>query len=121
MTATLPKFNCVALKVNCEFATVPVPLRATVVVGLRAELLMTTSVPVIDFAEAGVNCTCKVRDWLGVRVVGNEPATRLKPVPETVADFTVSGAVPEEVRAIDLTEVEFAATLPKLSDVAVVS
>ena len=102
-------------------AAVPVPLRATVSVGFAAELLATVSVPVIDFTDAAVNCTCKVRDWLGARVVGNVPATRLKPVPETEADFTVTGAVPEEVRAIDLTEVEFTATLPKLIDVDVVS
>ena len=111
----------VALKVNCELAAVPVPLRATVVVGFFAELLTMLSVPVIDFAEGGANCTCKVKDWPGERVVGNVPATRLKPAPVTEADFTVTGAVPDEVRAIDLTAVELTVTLPKVSDVDVVS
>jgi hypothetical protein len=49
-------------------------------------------------------------------VTGNVPATRVKPVPETAAEFTVTGAVPDEVRTTDWTAVEFTATLPKLSD-----
>ena len=35
-----------------------------------------------------------------------------KPAPARVAEFTVTGAVPEEVRVSVLVEVEFSTTLP---------
>ena len=52
---------------------------------------------------------------MGFRVVGKVPAVRLKPVPLTVAEFTVSGEVPEEVRVTEPVVAVLTAMLPKLS------
>ncbi len=38
---------------------------------------------------------------------------RAKPLPETVAEFIVRGAVPDDVKVSVLVEEEFVATLPK--------
>lgn len=62
LTVTLPKLNVVALNVNCGFATVPVPLKDTVIVLPLAELLLIVRLPVSDPLAVGANCTNTVSD-----------------------------------------------------------
>jgi hypothetical protein len=54
-SATLPKFRLTGFTLNCAFATVPVPLRATPAVLPLVELLLTLSCPVADPATVGLN------------------------------------------------------------------
>jgi len=42
------------------------------------------------------------------------PPTIVKPAPESIAEFTVAGAVPVEVSVSDCVVVLFTVTLPKL-------
>ena len=61
-TATLPKLRLVAPRLNWGFATVPVPLNATVAVLPLDELLLIVSWPLADPAAVGVNVTETVSD-----------------------------------------------------------
>jgi len=55
---------------------------------------------------------------LGFNVAGRLAATRVKPVPETDAEFTVTAAVPDDVSVNDCVPEEFTVTLPKLNEAA---
>ena len=68
------------------------------------------TVPVV----VGRNCTCKVNDCVGLNVAGRLPPTIVKPAPVMVAEFTVTGEVPVEVRVKDCVVEVFTVTLPKL-------
>lgn len=59
-TATLPKLRLVGLTVSVG-EVVPLPLRATAVVGLVEELLLMVSAPVADPPAVGANFTVRVR------------------------------------------------------------
>jgi hypothetical protein len=69
-TATLPKLRLGALTVNCGFAAVPVPLKATTAVLPVVELLLIVSCPVKAPTVVGLNCTCSVNDCVGFKVTG---------------------------------------------------
>ena len=112
----LPNASEVVLRVRFGELATPVPLRPTVVVLPLVELLEIVTAPVKEFAEVGVKDTCSVSDCPGESVAGNEPAIRLKPVPEIEAELTVTGAVPEEVSASYSTDEVFTETLPKLME-----
>lgn len=53
--------------------------------------------PIVD----GTNCTAKLTVWPALIVTGNEGPDSAKPLPVSVAEVTVSGAVPEEARVTD--------------------
>jgi hypothetical protein len=61
-TLTLPKLSVVLLGVNCEFATVPVPLNDTTAVPPVVELLLIVRLPVADPVATGLNWSCNVID-----------------------------------------------------------
>ncbi len=113
-TVRLPKLRLVVLTVNCGFAAVAVPVRATTAVLPLVELLLIMSCPVSVPAAVGRNCSCKVTDWLGFNVIGKLPATRVKPAPEIEAEFTVTAEVPDDVSVTEPVAGEFTVTLPKL-------
>jgi hypothetical protein len=69
-TATLPKLRLAALTVNCGFAAIPVPLKATTAVLPVVELLLIVSCPVKAPTVAGLNCTCNVNDCVGFKITG---------------------------------------------------
>ena len=98
---TLPKLRLVALTINRGLAATPVPLKATVAVLPLVELLLIVSCPVAGPVAVGRNCNCKVSDWFGFSVTGKDPATMVKPAPEIEAEFTVTGAVPDDVSVSD--------------------
>ena len=79
----------------------PVPLRLTVAVGFVVALLVIRIVPVSAPAVVGSNVTCNVADCPGFSVTGIAAPPRLKPVPVSVAELSVSGAVPDEVTVTD--------------------
>ena len=54
-SATLPKFRLTGFTLNCAFAKVPVPLRATPAVLPLVELLLMVSCPVAAPATVGLN------------------------------------------------------------------
>ena len=62
----------------------------------------------------GSNCTFTVAVWLGFSVAGKLPPTLVKPAPVIVAELTVTGVVPVEVRVKDCVVAVFTVTLPKL-------
>jgi len=114
-TVTLPKLRPAALRVNCGLAAaVPVPLNATTAVLPLLELLLTEICPVAAPVAVGSNRTCRVADWVGLRVIGKLPPAMVKPVPEIAAEFTVTGDVPVEVRVMAWAVGLFTVTLPKL-------
>jgi len=122
-SVTLPKLRLAALIVNCGLAcgldvVVPVPLRATAAVLPIDELLLIVICPVAAPADAGLNCTCSVIDWLGFSVTGNWPPTMVKPLPVIATELTVTGDVPVDVSANDCVVVVFTAKLPKFRLVA---
>jgi len=114
-TVTLPKLRVAALTLSCGLgAAVLVPLSATAAVLPVDELLLMANWPLTVPVDVGSNCTCSVIDCVGFRVAGRLPPTIVKPVPVIVAEFTVTGAVPVEVRVSDWVVAVFTVTLPKL-------
>ncbi len=97
---------------------VPVPVRETVAVVPLVELLLIVSWPLSAPAEVGSNCNFTVRVWLGFSVTGKLPPTMVKAAPVIIAEFTVTGVVPVEVRVKDAVVAVFTVTLPKLRLVA---
>jgi hypothetical protein len=91
----------------------PVPLKEMEAVGLVEELLVTVNWPVAEPAVVGSNSTLRVADWLGFSVRGKLAPEKENPVPEMVAELTVTGAVPDEVRVSDCVDGEFKLTSPK--------
>jgi hypothetical protein len=95
-------------------ADCPVPLRATTTVPLVAELLEIVIVPVCPPTVAGSKLTCKVADCPGFSVAGNVAPDIEKSVPVSVAEFTVSGAVPDDVSVTVSVVDVLTVTSPKL-------
>lgn len=85
----------------------------TVDVPIPEALLAIVTLPVAVPEEAGSNCTFKVAVWPGFRVAGNFIPDTEKPVPVTVAELTVTAAVPEDFSVMDCVAGEFTITLPK--------
>jgi hypothetical protein len=65
------------------------------------ELLPIVIWPVAVPADAGLNCTCRVIDWLGFSVAGKLPPTMVKPLPAIATELTVTGDVPVDVSVND--------------------
>ena len=80
---------------------VPVPDNGSVAVEPLAELLEMESCPVAGPADAGSNCTLRVVVWPGAKVRGKLAPETENPAPATVAELTVTGAVPVEERTTD--------------------
>jgi len=101
-TVTLPKLKVAALTLSCGLsAAVLVPLSATTAVLPVDESLLMVSWPLTVPVDGGSNCTWRVIDCVGFSVAGRLPPTIVKPAPVIVAEFTVTGAVPVEVRVSD--------------------
>jgi hypothetical protein len=81
---------------------------------LVKELLLMVSVPDAAPAEVGSNWTFKVAVWLEFSVRGKLAPEKEKPAPETVAELTVTGAVPVEVSIKVCVAGVFRVTLPKV-------
>jgi hypothetical protein len=77
------------------------------------EVLETVSDPVAAPVVIGSNCTLSTTVWLGFRVSGKVAPETEKPVPEAVAELTVTAAVPVELRVSDCVAGEFSVTPPK--------
>jgi hypothetical protein len=78
------------------------------------ELLLIAICPLAAPGEVGLNCTCRVIDWLGFSVAGKLPPMIAKPAPVTAAELTVTGDVPIDVSVNDCVVVVFTVALPKL-------
>lgn len=111
----------VAVPVIEEFAQLspvttgtPVPLRLMAAVLFVEELLAIVNVLLAAPAETGSNPTWSVAVWLGLKVSGKATPEMTKPLPERVAELTVTATVPVEESVIDCDAVELTATLPKL-------
>ena len=63
-------------------------------------------------AVAGSNCTFSVTDWVGFKVTGKVAPDMVKPVPLSVAELMVTGAVPVEVNVTGSVVGVFTVTLP---------
>ena len=87
----------------------PVPLSITVAV---EALLAIASWPENDPAVVGSNFTSRVSDCPGFSVAGRATPATENPVPLTVAELTVTGAVPVELRVSACVAGVFSATLP---------
>jgi hypothetical protein len=92
----------------------PVPVRLTTEDAPLDELLASTNVPVAAPALAGSNCTVTLAVWFGFSVSGKVAPESEKPAPATVAELTVTAAVPVEESVIDCEVAELTLTLPKL-------
>jgi len=100
-----------------------VPVRLTLVVAvvtpaeevgaLVEELLEIVMVPVAVPVAVGLNWTVSVAVLPGFRVSGKVAPETVKPVPLTVTELMVTGAVPVELRVSDWVVALFSATLPK--------
>ncbi len=82
------------------------------------ELLLMVSCPVAAPAAVGSNCTCRATVCVGFSVTGKLPPTVVKPEPEIVAEFTVTGVVPVDFSVSVRVVAVFTAILPKLRLVA---
>lgn len=96
----------------------PVPVSATAIFGFVVDVLLTVSVPVAAPATVGSNCKFKVTDCPALRTTGKVPPFRLKPVPATTAELTVTDCVPVDVSVTDCVVGVFRFTLPKAIVVA---
>jgi hypothetical protein len=98
---------------NAAGAAVPVPVSPITAVEPFEELLLMLICPEAAAAVAGSNSTYTVTAWPGFRVAGKLAAEIEKPVPATVIELTVTGAVPVDVRMTDCVAEVFTCTLPK--------
>jgi hypothetical protein len=80
-----------------------------------AELLAIVSLPVVAPAAVGSNWTFSVAVCPGFRVRGKVIPETEKPVPDTVAELTLTGAVPADVRVTGCVAFELSTTLPKVT------
>jgi hypothetical protein len=77
------------------------------------ELLLIARAPEIAPVVLGEKEIERVRVWPGFRVCGRVAGPSARPVPDTEAELTISGAVPEEVSVTEL-DFEFPlTTFPK--------
>lgn len=106
-----------ALQVRFTSCGPPAPLRDTVSDGSVGALLFTINLPVYDPVAAGSNCTFSVSDFPGFNTAGSVAPETEKPVPLTLAEFTVTGVVPVELSITGCDTAVFTSTLPNPSDV----
>ena len=90
-----------ASQVRSTAYVTPVPLSAITVVAPLEELLASDNCPVAAPVAVGSNWRFSVAVCPGLRVSGKVTPLAEKPVPATVAELSVTGAVPEDVRVID--------------------
>jgi hypothetical protein len=102
-----------AFQLNSTWRGFPVPLRGTVRLGLADEVLLIVSCPVAAPAADGLNVSVNVIACPGFKVAGRVGKETEKPVPVAVIDFTVTAAVPLEVRVTVCVVGVFTATPPK--------
>ena len=115
LTVTSPNVKLAALRVNCGLvAALPVPLRFTTAVLLVDELLWIVNCPDAGPVAVGSNCTLSVTDWFGFKVTGKVAPDTVKPLPVSVSELTVTGAVPVEVRVTGCFDEVFTVTLPNV-------
>lgn len=79
-------------------AVAPVPVKPTTTVGLLLDVLLMVNLPVEVPATVGLNFTFSVTACFGLKVTGKLLPETVKPVPEIVAEFTVTEELPVEVR-----------------------
>ena len=96
-TFVLPKFSLFGEAPSCD--CVPEPLSA-IVSGEFGPSFATEMLPVAEPVVVGANFAVKLTLWPAVNVVGVVKPEMLKPVPEAVAEFTVTFAEPEFVKVI---------------------
>jgi hypothetical protein len=77
------------------------------------ELLAMVSCPVVTPAAMGSNSTSNIAVWPGFNVAGKLSPDIVKPVPVSVAELMVTGAVPVDVRVTDCVAAVFTCTFPK--------
>ena len=77
-------------------------------------MLLTVSCPVAAPEAVGAKPTCSVTVCCGFSVIGKRAPEKVKPVPVSVAELIVTGAVPLEVNVTGCVEEEPTVTLPKL-------
>jgi hypothetical protein len=99
-------------------AAIPVPVTASAAVGLVVDVLLTVNVPDAAPRTVGSNSIPTVAVWVGVSVCGNVGPERVKPVPVSVTELTVTDPVPEEVKITVCVVGVFNTTLPNAMLVA---
>jgi len=82
---------------NAASTGTPVPLSDMVLEPPVDESLVNVNCPFAAPATEGSNCTVNDADWFGPSVSGKVPPVMEKPAPETVAEFTVTEPLPEEL------------------------
>ena len=87
------------------------PPKLITTVLLVDELLWMVSCPVVAPVAVGSNCTSSVTARLGFKVTGNVTPDIVKPVPLSVPELMVTGAVPVEVNVTGSVDVVFTVTL----------
>jgi hypothetical protein len=97
---------------NTPDTAVPVPVRPMTAVPLVEEVLWMVNWPVTAPAVAGSNCTLRITDWAGFRVIGKVAPDIVNPVPLNAAALMVTGAVPVEVNVTGSVDAVFTVTLP---------
>src|ERR1700688_1579424 len=75
------------------------------------ELLWMVSCPVAAPVAVGSNCTSNVTATLGFKVTGNVAPDIVKPVPLSVPELMITGAVPVEVNVTGSVDAVFTVTL----------
>ena|SRR3569833_1934140 len=82
---------------NSTLCGLPVPLRASVIVGFTDESLAIVSMPVSDPVLVGSNINVRRSVCPGLRVTGRVTGDKEKLVPLTETDFTVTAIFPVDV------------------------
>jgi hypothetical protein len=114
-TATFPKPTFAGFSVSCACPAVPVPLNA-IVSGDPGTLLAIDTLPLVAPAVVGANFTPNVAFCPAVNVSGVESPVTLNAAPVTVADETVTLAVPVFVKVTFVVPVLPTSKLPKLTE-----
>jgi hypothetical protein len=102
-----------ALQLKATDRGTAAPLRATAVELPVEELLAIVSFPVSEPVAVGANCRLNVAVWPAFRVRGNVAPDTVNPVPDAVAELTVTAAVPVDDRVSDWVAFVPTGTLPK--------
>lgn len=102
-----------ALQLKATDRGTAAPLRATAVELPVEELLAIVRAPVSEPAAVGANCRLNVAVWPALRVNGNVAPDTVNPVPDAVAELTVTAAEPVDDSVSDWVACVPTATLPK--------
>jgi hypothetical protein len=97
-----------------------VPLRLIATELLVEELLRMVSCPVAAPVAVGSNCMTNVIAKPGFNVTGNVAPDIVNPVPVSVPELMVTGAVPVELNVTDCVEAVFTVTLPNATLVGLI-